>query len=267
MTTVAILGCGPAGMFAAHACAQNGIEPDIFSKNRKSHMHGAQYLQDEIPGLTGDPFEVKTMLRGTLEGYRDKVYRDPSYVPGKLNHGMEGYFKAWDIREAYDRAWDRYSRFIQDVDLAANPWMLDVIESKYDIIVSTIPAPLLCRDPAHHFESAWIWSTDYIKAEQSEFQGPGDTWLDNIVVYSGAPDDWWVRQSRIHGWENTEFPHDREPKGYQGKVFEVEKPLSTTCDCFPEFIREGRYGRWEKGVLSHEGYTHTMEHLQKVNAR
>ncbi len=255
-------------MFAAHACAQFGIEPDIFSKNRKSHMHGAQYLQDEIPGLTTDHFEVKTILRGTLEGYRDKVYRDPSYVPGKLNHGMEGFFKAWDIREAYDAAWSRYSRLIQDTDLEANPWMLDVIESKYDLVISTIPADILCRNPDHNFESAWIWSTDTVKKSSPEFQGPNDTFLDNIVVYSGDPDDWWVRQSRIHGWENTEFPHDREPsQGYEGRVFEVVKPLSTNCDCFPTFLREGRYGRWEKGVLSQEGYYHTMEHLQKENAR
>ena len=267
MTKVAILGCGPAGMFAAHAVAEAGLKPVIFSKlGRKSHMHGAQYLQSDVPGLTGDPFTIKTILRGTIEGYRAKVYEDPSYVPARIGY-FNGEFHGWDIREAYDNAWAKYSRFIQDVDLDDAPWMLDVIEDEYDYVVSTIPAKLLCRNPEHEFTTAKIWSTDYIKAEQSEFQGPGDTWLDNIVVYSGDPDDWWVRQSRIHGWENTEFPASRRPKNFQGKLFEVDKPLSTTCDCFPTFHREGRYGRWEKGVLSQEGYDHTKEHLEKVSAR
>jgi len=53
-----ILGCGPAGLFAAQAAAEMGCSAVIISKLRRSEMYGAQYLHSEIPGLTdgSNPF-------------------------------------------------------------------------------------------------------------------------------------------------------------------------------------------------------------------
>jgi len=34
----------------------------------------------------------------------------------------------------------------------------------------------------------------------------------------------------------------------------VEKPIRTSCRCFPDVHRMGRYGKWKKGVLSHEAW-------------
>jgi len=263
---VAVLGCGPAGMFAAHAVQEAEADVVIFSKNRKSFMRGAQYLHRPIPGLSGDPFQVDYELWGEVEGYRQKVYGDMGDVLVSPET-LVGRADAWDIREAYDAAWDRYSRRVIDIDFATlgDPGSFyEQLGLNYDLVISTIPAPLLCqRNTQHEFASQKVWVTEGLKSyNDPEFFTPGGELRDNLVVCSGDPDDWWYRQSRIHGWENTEFPHDKKPRVAEPfKVHEVVKPLSTTCDCHPEFIRLGRYGKWTKGVLSDDAFYETARQL------
>jgi hypothetical protein len=135
-----------------------------------------------------------------------------------------------------------------------------VIHGNYDMIISTIPARALCLKHEHEFESQLIWSTDYVKHIGVFEERPGEPIADNIVICSGYDDDWWYRQSRIHGWENTEFPlefkpTDRKLEGGEGQsVFQVEKPIRTNCDCWDGIVRLGRYGAWKKGVLSDSAY-------------
>lgn len=258
---VAILGCGPAGMFAAHAAYESGAEISIFSKNRKSFMKGAQYLHQPIPGLSGDPFQIDYRFEGEIDVYRKKVYGDMSDVVVSPQT-LTGVADAWDIREAYDEAWDQYEHFISDYDAdddrARGFPNLSRISRENDVVISTIPARLLCMDPElHKFTSTKIWSTDFVKSMGVFSEEPK---VDNIVVCSGFEDDWWYRQSRIHGWENTEYPFSRMPPAKQ--VWAVEKPVDTTCDCFPDVLRQGRYGLWRKGVLSHEAYYNTARALE-----
>jgi len=262
---IGILGCGPAGIFAAHAVAEAGHTPVILSKSRKSFMRGAQYLHMPIPGLSGDPFKVEYKLNGTVDGYREKVYGDMGDIlvsPSTL----VGVSDAWDIREAYDAGWELYKGYITNVDLSteAGRSVLSIREKMFDATVSTIPANALCDRPnTHSFASQNVWVTETIKSlGDFEFGSDGEL-RDNLVVCSGEAGDWWYRQSRIHGWENTEFPDSARPN-YPGKVHAVSKPLSTTCTCHPDIIRMGRYGRWEKGVLSHESYFEAAEVVQNI---
>ena len=263
---IAILGCGPAGLFAAHAAAEAGAQFTIFSKNRKSFMRGAQYLHRPIPGLSGEPFQVEYELWGTVEGYRDKVYGDMGDVLVSPET-LVGISDAWDIREAYDAAWELYGRHVVDVDFATmgdRGAFYDNLSATNDLVVSTIPAPLLCqRNAEHEFRSQAVWVTEGLK-RPAEFgfqdMHNGNAQRDNLVVCSGDPQDWWYRQSRIHGWENTEFPLDHKPN-FPGKVHEVIKPLDHTCTCHPDFVRAGRYGVWKKGVLSHEAFYDTARHI------
>lgn len=266
---VAILGCGPAGLFAAHAAAEAGANFNIFSKARKSFMRGAQYLHRPIPGLSGDPFEVTYELWGNVDGYREKVYGDMGDILVSPET-LVGVSPAWDIREAYDAAWERYSSKIVDIDFAEmgdpNGWY-DSLAAAYDLVVSTVPAPVLCqRNTEHKFFSQKVWVTEGLKSfNDPEFFTPGGELRDNLVVCSGDPDDWWYRQSRIHGWENTEFPHGRKPRVAEPfKVHEVEKPLRHTCTCHPEIVRQGRYGKWQKGTLSHEAFYSTADEIVAI---
>lgn len=265
MTRVAILGCGPAGMFAAHAATGAGCQVDIFSKPRKSYMRGAQYLHRPIPGLSTQPFKIDYRLVGSVAGYRDKVYGDDPDLPVSPQ-SLVGIHDAWDIREAYDNAWSEYGRSVRELDLDSDKgfeYLEEEIVGKYDIVISTVPAKLLCYNEDHVFSSEKIWSTSYVKHVGIFEEKVGEPMLDNVVICSGDPNDWWYRQSRIQGYENTEFPHTRKPvdrsmeRGDGKSVWEVEKPVSTDCDCWPEIRRLGRYGSWRKGVLSHEAYYDT----------
>lgn len=266
---VAILGCGPAGMFAAHAAEQGDTEFTVFSKARKSFMRGAQYLHRPIPGLSGDPFEVQYKLRGTVEGYRQKVYGDTDDVLVSPET-LVGISPAWDIREAYDAAWDLYGGSVVDADLGlmGDPHaFLKELTDTHDLVISTIPAPVLCARPAEHtFTSQKVWVTEGLKRpNEIGFNRRGmEGFVDNMVICSGDPEDWWYRQSRIHGWENTEFPYDKKPTGGVERVHEVVKPLYHNCTCHPDIVRMGRYGAWRKGVLSNEAFEDTVREIVAI---
>lgn len=263
---VAVLGCGPAGLFAAHAATMGEAEVTIFSKARKSYMRGAQYLHRPIPGLSGDPFAVEYALKGTVDGYRTKVYGDVGDVLVSPET-LVGTAQAWDIREAYDAAWNLYGNKVVDVDFSTmgdREMFLQVLIQSNDLVISTIPAPALCLRPSEHrFYSQKVWVTENLKSlGEFEYDAEG-VLIDNLVVCSGDPDDWWYRQSRIHGWENTEFPHDKKPN-FPGKVHELEKPLRHTCNCHPRIVPAGRFGVWRKGVLSHEAFFQTAEEIVAI---
>jgi hypothetical protein len=263
--TVAILGCGPAGLFAAHAAVLGGANVTVFSKARKSYMRGAQYLHRPIPGLSRNPFQVEYKLRGSVEGYRKKVYGDMDDILVSPQ-SLVGVADAWDIREAYDAAWSLYGDRVTSVDFstmgAKEPFMQSLV-SNWDLVISTIPAPVLCSFPSlHSFTGQKVWVTENLKSLGDFHYGSDNLLSDDLVVCSGDPDDWWYRQSRIQGWENTEFPHDQKPN-FPGLVHEVTKPLTTDCTCHPGIIRAGRYGMWQKGVLSHEAYDKTAAIVKK----
>jgi threonine dehydrogenase-like Zn-dependent dehydrogenase len=190
---VIVLGCGPAGLFAAHAAVRAGHEVAIFSKKRKSHMYGAQYLHAPIPDLTDDSpsFQVEYRLLGTVADYATKVYGEepPDFVsPEKLL----GRHKAWDIRRAYDRAWSMYEGRIVDWEVKAHD-LMDWSISNLDVLISTIPLPLICQQQGKHFfktRKAWAIGDapdrDQFAPALAEY---------NTVLCNGSNEGSWYRAS------------------------------------------------------------------------
>jgi hypothetical protein len=255
-----VLGCGPAGIFAAHAAAQLGHDVTILSIKRPSHMNGAQYLHRPILGLSpdeADPFQIQYALRGSIEGYRAKVYGDRDVDVSV--ESLVGTHDAWDIRTAYDAGYAKYEHLIRDFHFSLDPSVPQLALPDADLTFSTIPAKLLCQDDACSWQSEWIWSTDSVKGSHrslyfnEDFDGSID---DNRVLCSGDPDDYWYRLSIIQGWENTEWPIDRKPTVPEkaGRLWRVEKPIATDCHCAPDVRRLGRYGAWRKGILADSAY-------------
>ncbi len=235
-----VLGCGPAGLIAANAAVLAGSDVKILSKPRKSIMNGAQYLHQPIPGVNnGEPFDITYQLIGTPESYRLKVYGpqwDGTVSPEDLEESHEGY----DIRLVYDMLWNIFRGVVHDWS-ASPAGLKEVIEiNKPDLVVSTIPANLLCSE-GHTFRASKIYSTD--RAVQPL---PAD----NFVICNGDPDTRWYRISSVRGFQNTEWPDGVRPP--VTPLWEVLKPLGNNCNCFPDVVRGGRYGNWTKGVLSHE---------------
>lgn len=290
MTEVAILGSGPAGLFAALAAEQSGLKPVIFSEGQKSEMFGAMYLHRAIPGLS-DPvtpdFDINIIKNGTSEGYAYNVYGSQTHSCSWDSIG-ESIAPAWDLKAHYDLLWDRYEKSIRRHKIS--PLNVGSICNNYRLVLCSIPAPAIC-DRAHRFEAQDIWI----------IHGRGDHLLpgindDNMMYYNGVPWDGsfqvisndiksddehghgatfmrgheWYRFSQINkyqAWEYSRKPdwqweEEEGITGYDRHMSEGQKPLWTSCNCWMEyksFNRIGRFGTWQKGVLTHHAYEQTLE--------
>lgn len=261
----AVLGCGPAGLFTAHAFKVKGWEVDIFSAKRRSEMFGAQYLHRPIWGLDGDAESsaLTYHLQGTTEGYRKKVYGDRS-VEFVSPQKLVGEHRIWDIRRAYYDAWSRYSDHIIDMPGISAEWLrwdaadYGVTLSNYRYIISTIPASKLCMR-GHYFATQTAWAIG--DAPERGVFCPIDVDKDSVVC-NGESSPGWYRASNIFGYKTAEWPEGSKPPVQN--VAEIQKPIGTNCDCWvdlPHFFRAGRFGAWDKAELSHSGYNLVMEML------
>lgn len=258
MKRVAILGIGPSGLAAAMAVFNAGGRPTLLAKRLEpSHLFGCQYLHAPIPGYESvATANVNYIAIGSPEQYREKVYGKG--WRGKVSpEDFSGRHQAWDIRETY-------SRMYADLQLH---WAADFIPASidadwaqiqkpaldgFDAVISTIPAPALCN-AGHMFRSHNVFAAGDRKAD-SEAPFPPN----NTVVCDGTDEHLWYRFARVFGYSTMEWA--RAP--HRG-LAQVQKPLSTNCDCFPDTIRAGRYGRWAKGILVHNVY-HQVSQVMRV---
>lgn len=252
---VAILGAGPAGLLAAHAAQQSGWLYTVYSRRVKSSLFGAQYLHQNIPGIPDIPStNVQHIFEGTVSDYRSKVYGtewDGVVSPEQFS----GTQFAWDIRAAYDWLWEEYNQHVMPSEISGerlmNGQMLKLLG--YDMIISTIPRKALCVNPDHKFKAAKIWCVGDAPAlgitVPVQVEQPGD-----VVICNGERTRSWYRYSRIFGHATVEWSaHNKTRPPIEG-VVEVLKPVGTNCTCWPEISYQGRYGKWEKGVLTHHAY-------------
>lgn len=257
---VVVFGCGPAGLFAAEAAKQSGCDVIIYSKKNKSTMYGAQYLHRPIPGTESylhEGVSIKYLLNGTPESYRKKVYGD--MWDGTVSpEDLEEDHLAWDIREAYHELWDRWSNRIIDLPYGIERSTVRVLHdgSHYGTIINSIPRPQLCFQ-RHPFGSTQIWAAG--EAPEIGIKLPYNC-PPQSVLCDGGEDVSWYRLSNIFGRKTIEWSGERKKPPISG-VAKVTKPTSHGCDCWPKITHVGRYGRWEKGVLSHSAYFDTLEKL------
>ena len=240
----------------AHAFAMNDHDVVIYSKQRrKSEMYGAQYLHAPIPGMTERAgVTLRYELRGTAEGYRRKVYDSALGKAFTVSpEDLEGEHLAWDIRQTYNALWETYGEYVQDHEV--NPpnlanWQT---HSGADLIVSTVPAPELCMDPAHSFTMQQVWAIG--DAPERGRYSPVRV-AKNTVVCNGEENPAWYRASNVYGHATVEWSGPVKPP--LSDVAQVVKPIKTTCNCFPNVVRMGRYGKWAKGVLTHHAFNEAV---------
>lgn len=250
---VAVLGCGPAGLLAAHAVALAGHEPMIISEAaRKSEIPGAVYLHKPIPEVTTavPDATVRFVKLGSREGYAKKVYGS-RFAPCSWDKFDEGEYPAWSLAKAYNTLWDRYMHLI--AEQTVGPADVEVLSEAFPLVVSTIPATALCANPDHEFRSKTVWFQSGARPEvlnYSEEEGAREC---NVIIYDGRPGRQHYRTSHLFGDGSTEYaslPALPRPNTVKSGF----KPLGTDCDCFPEVLRAGRFGTWQAGVLSHHAF-------------
>jgi hypothetical protein len=247
--SIAILGCGPAGLLAAHACARAGVEFNIYSVKRKSPISGAQYLHKPIPGIhnnQGPDGHIAYAKTGTREGYARKVYGNPD-APVSWDKFEEGLYAAWSMQQTYDFLWDEFSKDIEHITISPK-FCADLVRVE-DIVISSIPAPAICMSANHRFHQTTVYLRD---GDPTYEEAP----MDNSIIYNGVPNVPWYRASNLFGHRSVEFGN--KVRGAQRGM----KPTGHNCDCQPEVLRIGRFGRWERGVLAHDGFDRTVAYLE-----
>lgn len=269
---VLVLGCGPAGLLAAHAASYLAdAQIIVASVKQRSNLYGCQYLHGPIPGLSLSRTTVSYELRGTAEDYELKVYG--SREPGRVVSPQEfsGKYPAWDIRQAYELLWSRYESQIMDVQLSPESIAPMIEYYAPDLTVSSLPLPVLCQHPDEHaFTGVTCWAKGDAPAlgQRVPVDVPEDTvWCD------ATRDVGFYRASRVFGHSTVEWPGHRMRPPIEG-VVKFTKPLATTCTCFlgigysfdqrPVVLRVGRFGRWQKGVLAHEAFNDTIKALSAL---
>lgn len=267
-----ILGSGPAGLLAAHAASyasEYGVQIAIVSEGKKSELFGCQYLHGPIPGLDLRTTTVEYKLAGDAAGYAQKVYGSRLMAGTVSPSSLTGSHPAWDIRQAYDQLWNRWEPYITPMTLTPMDIMPLLEFHLPDMVVSSIPLPVLCQNEDHAFraEECWALGDAPERGQHVPVPCPPDT-----VVCNGTSDTGWYRVSHIFGYKTAEWPGLR-PKPPLSGVTRFRKPLATTCDCWqPEgrattqrdyIHRVGRYGTWTKGVLSHEAFHQTFARVQE----
>jgi hypothetical protein len=266
---VHVLGAGPAGLLAAHAAVTKGYEVEVFSKPdisgnvAKSDLYGCQYLHAAIPGITGNVGRgVRYLLRGSVEGYRAKVYGDRYHGPVSPDeYGPEANHLAINLRNAYNKLFDMYYHRLQPAEL--NPVTASNLFLDPDAyVLSTIPAPALCRDMENHrFASQEVWAMGSGDPRHAQLRALPYWAPDMTVECNGERDTAWYRAATVFGYSTIEWPGANKPP--IGGVARVSKPLSTDCRCWvgERTFRLGRFGKWQKGVLVHTAYFEAMEVL------
>lgn len=254
---IAILGCGPSGLLAAHACRQAGVEDvRIYSKKRKSHLYGAQYMGTRIPGIEmGHPMQLRYSLEGAIEQYRIKVY-GPDFKGIVSPQDFEGTHPAWDIRAMYDRLWELYSDLIEEADIDPG-WVVGTLPIEAKVVFSSIPKNGLCfNKDIHRFPSQLIRAM----GDAPGIQKVEITVAPNTITCFGQPEIPFYRAANVFGHSTIEWPY-KETRLSAGAVV-VEKPIHNNCDCWRgRLINIGRYGKWEKGVLVHSVYEQVLSVL------
>lgn len=266
--SVAILGCGPAGLMVAHAAALSKWNFRIYSRKQKSTLYGAQYLHQAIPNLeTSGPRLVLYKLDGTPAMYRHKVYGnnwDGSVSPEDL---MEEHM-AWDLRTAYDQLWMMYGDGIVDFEVIQDHSAITstVLKIAYghDLIISTVPRKIWAEE-GDIFESTKIWALGDTEHERVHIHRAAPF----TVECSGMPRVAWYRVSNIFGRCTMEWPYywdyslatDGVPPARGASL--VEKPLRHNSKSASDFIHLGRYGAWEKGILTSDVFYQAMRVFAK----
>lgn len=280
MKSVAILGCGPTGLMVAHAAELSGWDFHVYSRKQKSKLYGAQYLHQPIPNLDcGLPKMVRYELRGTPEAYRRKVYGDS--WDGKVSPEdlMESH-SAWDLREAYDHLWREYGEEIKHFEMFGNSpdALARQILGHHDLVISTVPRKIWAQ-PGDVFESTKVWALG--DTEMPRVEPPYRP--DEFTVFCEAdiriP---WYRISNIYGYCTIEWPFVPDPyvpdddderalipahSVWQTPPVKgcsiVEKPLRHNSTAASDFVHLGRYGAWEKGVLTSDAFFEAMKVLAR----
>jgi hypothetical protein len=250
---VAVIGCGPAGLAAAHAAYGLGAEVTIYSPGERSPQKGPLVLQRPIPAITldhPDGYIRQLVIGGSILDYRYKLY-------GDINIGINGDilepgYHCWNHIAAYDAMWAIYmqGKRVRRITGMMHGTALQLLHEHFDLVVNTAPLNRLCIDPAHEFK----FKSVEITLQRSYPDQPPDT-----TIFNAGQEFRWVRSAWLLGNECTEWLPGMAPEELD--PFVIRKPISHTCNCFQRVLGTGRFGAWHNQTWVDTAYYDTRSAL------
>ena len=260
--TIVIIGCGPAGLFAAQACKDVNIPYVVYSdKVNKSVIGGAQFVH-EIPVSLSHLVQrkdVKFEFHGTREGYAEKIYGDP-LADCSWDNYSRGLHKAWSMKEVYDLLWGMHWNNVAAISI--NGFSLVNLLNQYKKVIIAAPLFHFCTKN-HAFESEGVYISKVDLVGQN---------IEPKIIYNGIKLPSYYRVSYLDGVMSAEVSlrsfEAMEEGAYKSEIQDewtfIRKPLKTNCDCHPEAVRVGRMGLWDKKGLVHHAHELTLEAIKKA---
>lgn len=249
---VIVVGCGPAGLAAAHAATGLGAQVRIISPKRMTPQYGPLLIQRPIPGINTDHPDGtihQRVIGGSILDYRFRVYGDVNInINGDI---LAPEYHAWNHRETYDRLWKLYHDMIEDRLVSQRE--LSRLHLEADLVVSTANARTLCKD-THNFGNIQVAITTGAMYPKQP---------DNTIIFNGGRRFPWTRSSHIFGHEVTEWSLEDMPPG--ARI--IRKPISTDCVCYPKVLRTGRFGKWRNETWVDTAYWDTYTAIASMNRR
>jgi hypothetical protein len=251
---IAVIGCGPAGLAAAHAAHGLGAGVVIYSPGEKSPQRGPLVLQRPIPAISTDHpdgYIKQLVIGGSILDYRYKLYGDIN-ISIQGNILQEGYH-CWKFIETYDRLWDLYmtpglGRAAQVLTMINSEEISHMVH-EFSLVINTAPLSGLCYQ-GHTFRSKVV----EITMERSYPNQPEDTTIFNAGNYYP-----WVRSAWLLGNECTEWLPGTVPDGLESIT--IRKPIGHNCDCYPDMLLTGRFGAWRNETWVDTAYYDTRDAL------
>lgn len=256
---VAIVGCGPAGLAAAHAAYGLGAEVTIYSPAEKSPQRGPLVLQRPIPAITTDHptgYIRQLVIGGSILDYRYKLY-------GDINISIQGDqlrpgYHCWNHIRAYNTMWTLYMENdyrVHRVYGLISKMDLFTLHTKYDLVVNTAPLKDICFGN-HTFSFKAVEITDgYSYPDQ-----PADT-----TIFNAGDKYPWVRSAWLLGNGCTEWLVGTAPK--ELKPFTIRKPIKHDCDCYPNVLGTGRFGAWRNETWVDTAYYDTRDAITSMQRK
>jgi hypothetical protein len=261
---IAVLGAGPSGMMAAHASSQYGHYVDILDWNpsQSRRNSGVYFLHDDCDlALDSHSFHQRVLGIGGMtyndigQAYGEKVYGKRVGKVSVLSAIVEKEVRGYSAGQAINRLWDLYGNQIQNREIRRGMYDVEDLLGVYDKVISTIPAYVLF--PEKEFDSVATWIKVGIAPPSEHF-----------IFYNLNPHCPWYRCSGMFGVFVQEYGFDFSPPEnwddtqYQYRV--VQKVIGEgIVSPFKNLLLTGRYGAWNKRILTHNVYEEVLDWLSR----
>lgn len=262
MAEVVIFGAGPSGLMAAHAAETAGHEVvKLYDANPKppdGTTAGVFYLHAPC-GLNVASQMVKVAAEGERREYARRMYGDPQ---AKCNWPTQPYVtEAWDGMIAVNMLWWRYQDRTEHALIRMQDIRILAKSEPRRIFINTVPLNFLMET-----ELPYALSQILTTCGKDIATAPH-------MIYMGIPGVEITRRSFLFGRYAMEAPMDVDWSHHEGtewqrhvvkKVIsdrEADKFVAEHEQRFPNLFFTGRYGRWDKTMLTHKVYEHVLGRL------